>query len=219
VPVASRATRPQRWAGIERELRHTYGPLLAGVDEVGRGPLAGPVVACAIIMPPNRRAIAGVDDSKALSGDERERLARLIRDRALAIGIGAASVREIERLNIYHASTLAMRRALTRLRVTPHHVVVDGRAIATLGVQHTAVVGGDARCFSVACASIIAKVTRDRLMRSLALRYPLYGWEHNVGYATREHLSCLEEHGLTCHHRRSFVSCRQLSFDFSDDLE
>lgn len=218
MPVAHRATatRPQRWARIERELRRTFGPLLAGVDEVGRGPLAGPVVACAVVMPPDRRAIPGVDDSKVLTAEERERLAVLIRRWAITIGVGAASVREIERLNIYHASTLAMRRALSRLTVTPDHIVVDGRAIATLGHPHTAVVGGDGRCFSIACASIIAKVTRDRLMRRLARRYPVYGWEHNVGYATREHLDSLDEHGITRHHRRSFVSVRQLSFDFSD---
>ena len=203
----------RRWSSIERDLRETAGPLLAGVDEVGRGPLAGPVVACAVIMPPNERAIRGVDDSKRLTAPVRERLAERIRARALGVGLGAASVREIERLNIYHASTLAMRRALRRLPIAPNHIVIDGRAIRTLEIPHTAVVHGDARCFSVACASIIAKVTRDRLMVSLARRYGGYGWERNVGYATPDHITGLTAHGITPHHRRSFFRVSQLSLD------
>ena len=165
---------PRRWSIIERDLRKERGPLIAGVDEVGRGPLAGPVVACAVIMPPDARAIRGVDDSKALTAIQRSKLAKLIFARALAVGIGAASVREIDRLNIYHASTLAMRRALARLSVAPDHVLIDGKAIRSLRIAHTAVVHGDARCFSIACASIIAKVTRDRLMHRLARRHPMY---------------------------------------------
>ena len=204
----------RRWSIIERELRKERGPLIAGVDEVGRGPLAGPVVACAVIMPPDARAIRGVDDSKALSAAQRSRLATLILARALAVGVGAASVREIDRLNIYHASTLAMRRALGRLSIAPDHVLIDGKAIRSLKIAHTAVVHGDARCFSIACASIIAKVTRDRLMHSLARRYPTYRWDHNVGYATQDHIAGLATAGITPHHRRSFMRIRQLSFDF-----
>ena|SRR5688500_9460091 len=203
----------RRWSVIERDLRRERGPLIAGVDEVGRGPLAGPVVACAVIMPPDARAIRGVDDSKVLSAASRMRLASLIRARALAIGIGAASVREIDRLNIYHASTLAMRRALGRLVVQPDHVLIDGKAIRTLPIPHTAVVHGDARCFSIACASIVAKVTRDRLMRQLGERYPAYRWGQNVGYATADHVAGLTAAGLTPHHRRSFLRPRQLSLD------
>ena len=199
-----------RWSALERELRASRGPLLAGIDEVGRGPLAGPVVACAVVMAPDSRAIRGVDDSKKLTSAERERLARRIRERALAVGIGAASVREIDRINIYHAAVLAMRRALGRLRVTPDHVVVDGNPIRSLGVEHTAVVGGDACCHSIACASIVAKVTRDRLMRALALRYPNYRWDTNVGYGTAEQHAGLASHGLTPHHRRSFSPVAQL---------
>ena len=141
-------------------MRAVHGPLLAGVDEVGRGPLAGPVVACAVIMPPDKRAIAGVDDSKRVVESERVRLAKKIRDTALAIGVGAASVREIDTYNIYHASTRAIRRALNRLPQRPSHVVIDGKAIRTLGIEHTAVVHGDARCYGIACASIVAR--RDR---------------------------------------------------------
>jgi ribonuclease HII len=215
-----RKPHPQRWSGIERALRAQFGPLLAGVDEVGRGPLAGPVVACAVIMPPDQRAIAGVDDSKQLTPQERRRLAALIRHRALAIGLGAASAREIDRINIYHASVLAMRRALGRLVLAPHFVVVDGNPIRTLGVAHRAVVGGDGRCYSVACASIIAKVTRDRLMQSLAVRHPAYAWSHNMGYATAEHLAGLDRQGASPHHRRSFSSVAQtrLVFGLSETI-
>lgn len=210
-----RRSRParRRWSEIERELRRERGPLIAGVDEVGRGPLAGPVVACAVIMPPDARAIRGVDDSKALPASERTRLAVLIRARALALGVGAASVREIDRLNIYHASALAMRRAIARLAITPDHVLIDGKAIRTLPIEHTAVVHGDARCFSIACASIVAKVTRDRLMRQLGDRYPSYRWGQNVGYATPDHVAGLAAAGLSPHHRRSFLRPRQLTLD------
>jgi len=170
-------------------------------------------------MPPDARAIRGVDDSKALTAAQRSRLATLILARALAVGVGAASVREIDRLNIYHASTLAMRRALGRLAIVPDHVLIDGKAIRSLKVAHTAVVHGDARCFSIACASIIAKVTRDRLMHRLARRYPTYRWDHNVGYATQDHIAGLATVGITPHHRRSFMRIRQLSFDFDAPSE
>ena len=205
----------RKWSAIERDLRSSRGPLLAGVDEVGRGPLAGPVVACAVVMPSDARAIRGVDDSKRLSRAERDRLVGRIHERALSLSLGAASVHEIDRLNIYHASVLAIRRAITRLAVTPDHVVIDGLAIRTLGIEHTAIVGGDARCHSIACASIVAKVTRDRLMRALALRHPHYHWETNVGYGTRDHQAGLASHGLTAHHRRSFSPVHQLSLALS----
>ena len=207
-----------RWKPIERELRKTAGPLIAGIDEVGRGPLAGPVVACAVIMPPDVRAIPGVDDSKQLRADQRQRLAVKIRERAIAYGIGAASVREIDRVNIYHATVIAMRRALGRLGVIPSHVLVDGKPIKTLGVPHTAIVGGDDRCYTIACASILAKVTRDRIMHGLASHYPAYLWERNVGYCTMAHLDGLTAHGVTPHHRRSFIPVRQLSLDFDAPL-
>jgi len=181
--------------------------------------LAGPVVACAVVMPPDKRAIPGVNDSKQLSARRREELAVKIRERALAISIAAASVREIDRHNIYQASVIAIKRAIRRLAVKPDHVVVDGRPIGTLAFVHTAVVKGDARCFSVACASIIAKVTRDRIMQALALRRPGYRWEQNVGYATRAHIGGIAELGITPHHRRSFLPCRQLSLEFHDPSE
>ena len=206
-----------RWTRIERDLRLRHGEWLAGVDEVGRGPLAGPVVACAVVMPPDVRAIAGVDDSKALDAATRERLAVRIHEVALAVGIGAASVNEIERLNILHATVRAMQRALQmlqrRLGAAPHHVLVDGTPLRWLGVEHTAVVKGDARCYSVACASIVAKVTRDALMQRLAVRHPGYAWERNAGYGTRAHREAIEATGLSAHHRRSFCLNLQTSLD------
>jgi len=204
-----------RWSPRERLLRASGLRLIAGVDEVGRGPLAGPVVACAVVMPPDTRAIPGVADSKRLTAAERTRLAVLIRRRAVALGLGAASVREIDRLNIYHATVLAMRRALARLGVTPEYVLVDGKPLRTLGVEHTAVVGGDDACYSIACASIVAKVTRDRLMTALGGRYPAYAWDHNVGYGTPEHRRGLDLAGLTPHHRRSFAPVGQLALDLT----
>jgi len=157
-------------------------------------------------MPADTRAIVGVDDSKRLTHAQRVRLAVKIRERAVAFALGAASVREIDRINIYQASVLAMRRALERLEVRPDHVVIDGRVMRTLPIPHTAVVHGDARCFSIACASILAKVTRDLLMTRLAARYPQYIWDHNAGYTTRAHVAGLTLHGITPHHRKSF--CR-----------
>ncbi|MEP6690256.1 MAG: ribonuclease HII [Gemmatimonadaceae bacterium] len=203
--AARSPARRHRWTTIERDLRRAGGALIAGVDEVGRGSLAGPVVACATIMPPDVRAIAGVDDSKQLTARQRERLAVRILERALDVRIAAASAREIDRLNIYHASVLAMRRALAGLKLAPHHVLVDGRQIRTLGIAHTGVVHGDARCFNIACASIVAKVTRDRLMARLATRYPSFRWEKNCGYTTAAHVVAIVEHGVTPHHRRSFI--------------
>jgi len=210
-----------RWTTIERDIRREKGPLLAGVDEVGRGPIAGPVVACAVIMPAETRAIVGVDDSKRLTHEQRVRLAAKIRDRAIAFALGAASVREIDRINIYQASVLAMRRALGRLSVAPDHVVIDGRAMRTLPIPHTAVVHGDARCFSIACASILAKVTRDLLMTRLAQRYPQYIWDHNAGYTTRAHVSGLTSYGITPHHRKSFcrISDLLLELEHQSELE
>ena len=166
-------------------------------------------------MPPDARAIPGVDDSKRLSAAQRDRLAPKIRERAVCYGIGAASVREIDRVNIYQATVIAMRRALGRLGTSPHHVLVDGKPFRTLEIPHTAIVDGDDVCYSIACASILAKVTRDRIMRSLAGRYPDYLWERNVGYSTLAHLQGLADHGVTPHHRRSFIPVQQLTLDLS----
>ncbi|MBX9927702.1 MAG: ribonuclease HII [Gemmatimonadaceae bacterium] len=195
-----------RWSAIERTLRTAGHTRIAGMDEVGRGPLAGPVVVCALVMPAGERAIGGVRDSKQIGATERERLAVLIRARAEAVGIGAASVREIDRLNILGATTLAMQRALRRIAGRYDTLLVDGRPVRGLGVEHLAVVGGDDRCYAIACASIVAKVVRDRLMARLALRHPGYGWERNAGYGTAGHLAGLRGAGATPHHRPLF--CR-----------
>jgi ribonuclease HII len=207
----------KRWKAIEKALRVEKGPLIAGIDEVGRGPLAGPVIACAVVMPPDQKAIRGVDDSKKLTAAERDRLAERILKAAVSVGIGAASVREIDRVNIYHANVIAMRRALRRLSVKPDHVLLDGKSIRTLEWDHTAIVGGDAKCYSIACASIIAKVTRDRVMHALARRYPGYKWESNVGYSTAAHFQGIAAQGVTPHHRRSFIPIAQLSLDFTGE--
>lgn len=177
---------------------------IAGVDEAGRGPLAGPVVAAAVVLPADV-FVEGAGDSKTLSRDLRQALHRRILDEAVAVGVGAASVREIDHGNILQASGRAMSRALRALALEPDHVVVDGLPVRSLGVAHEAVVGGDALIHSVGCASIVAKVVRDRLMRRLDRRYPVYGWERNVGYGTAEHMEALRVHGPSPHHRLTFT--------------
>ena len=184
---------------------------VAGVDEVGVAPTCGPVVAAAVIFRPNCRRIAGARDSKTLSAAQREALAPEIRRRALAVGVGAASVAEIDRLNIYHATHLAMRRAIARLG-GHDYVMVDGLPIAGFEAEvgpYDAIVDGDASVYSIACASVVAKVVRDRLMARLAARYPGYGWDHNAGYATAEHRAALRTLGVTPYHRRSFAPVRE----------
>ncbi len=198
----------------ERSYWRAGFPHVAGVDEVGRGSLAGPVVAAAVILP-IEGGIKGVVDSKLLTAPQREALAEQIMKRALAIGVGAASAREIERLNVHRATGLAMERALRRLSVAPDCVLIDGRPQPRLG-DHRAIIKGDRKCHSIASASIIAKVTRDRLMVRLAQHYPGYSWERNVGYATPEHRRALHLLGVTPHHRRTFLGVQyelELEFD------
>jgi ribonuclease HII len=195
--------RPRNPLDYEDGLRGRGVRAPAGVDEVGRGPLAGPVVAAAVILPQGC-VIEGAADSKTLSAIRRETLCREILERALAVGIGAASVREIDRENIAVATARAMDRALRALPLPPDHVVVDGRPVRRLPWSHDAVVGGDGLIHSIACASIVAKVHRDRLMRRLAARYPAYGWATNVGYGTAEHLEALRAFGPSPHHRLTF---------------
>jgi ribonuclease HII len=200
---------------LEREYWDSGVQWVAGVDEVGRGPLAGPVLAAAVILPPGL-AIRGVDDSKRLPAARREALFNEIRAQALCIGIGAASTREIDRLNILQATYVAMKRAVHRLRIAPERIIVDGLPVPVFGEEQRAVVGGDAQVHCVACASIVAKVVRDRLMCRLAPRYPAYHWEENAGYATAEHRGAIVQFGFTPHHRRSFELNVQLMLDLFD---
>lgn len=183
---------------------------VAGLDEVGRGPLAGPVVAAAVVLPQNAKIIAGLRDSKQMTAHQRDRVAAVIRDTASAWAVGAASPREIDRLNILGATALAMRRALSLLSQAPDHVLVDGNPFPELRCEHEAIVKGDATCLSIAAASVLAKQARDRLMILLASRFPAFGWEQNMGYGTTEHLAAIEANGLTPHHRRSFGPVSQL---------
>jgi ribonuclease HII len=177
---------------------------VAGVDEVGMGPLAGPVVAAAVVLP-ERAALPGLDDSKRLSRAARERLARAIREQALGVAVAEVSAREIDAGNVLRASQEAMRRALAALPVAPDHVLVDGREVPGLGLPQTAIVGGDARDASIAAASIVAKVHRDALMRELERSHPGWGFAVHMGYATRAHLAALRRLGPSPAHRRSFA--------------
>lgn len=185
------------------------------------GALCAPVFAAAVLVRPHTRKIAGVRDSKSLSAQQRERVVDEIKRRSLAWGVGAASVAEIERINIRNATHLAMRRALARIGAYDH-VLVDGLKIRGFEEHigpYSAIVDGDVSSYAIACASIVAKVTRDRLMARLALRYPGYGWERNAGYATRDHVAGLRELGVTRVHRRTYQRIRailegdQLAFD------
>jgi len=185
------------------------GGLVAGVDEAGRGPLAGPVVAAAVILDP-ARPIAGLADSKALSPARREALFALVRERALCCSVAEASVEEIDRLNILQATLLAMRRAVEGLAVPPARVLVDGNRLPPLAVPAEAIVKGDARVAAISAASILAKVTRDRWCAGLHARYPLYGFERHKGYGTAEHLAALRAHGACPEHRRSFAPVAQV---------
>ena len=176
---------------------------VCGVDEVGRGPWAGPVVAAAVILDRGWDA-DGVDDSKRLTAAARTRLRREIEAHA-EVGTGQASVYEIDRMNILNAALLAMRRAVAALARVPECALVDGNRLPDLPCPATAVTRGDARSVSIAAASIVAKVERDRLMAGLAVDFPGYGWERNAGYGTPEHAAALERLGASPHHRRSFA--------------
>ncbi|KAB7649113.1 ribonuclease HII [Polymorphobacter fuscus] len=184
------------------------GGRVVGVDEAGRGPLAGPVVAAAVWID-RARCPEGLDDSKALCAARREVLHDKLHGVAV-IGVGMASVEEIDRLNILWATMLAMERAVAALACGFDHVLVDGNRLPRWHHPATAVVGGDALCVSIAAASIIAKVTRDRLMEALDAEHPGYGWARNKGYGTADHARGLAEHGPTIHHRRSFAPVRAM---------
>ncbi|MEX2527499.1 MAG: ribonuclease HII [Gemmatimonadota bacterium] len=207
---AGAASRLQDVLAYEQEFWSRGLSRIVGVDEAGRGPLAGPVVAAAVVLEPNR-PVPGVTDSKQLTPARREILAREIMKEAAAVGVGGASVREIDTLNILAATTLAMRRALMaverKLGAPADGVVVDGLPVKGLGRSHDARVKGDSRIHCISCASVVAKVVRDRLMIRLARRYPGFGWDRNKGYGSQEHLDALARLGVTPHHRLTFRGC------------
>jgi len=188
------------------------GGRVAGIDEAGRGPWAGPVVAAAVVLDPLRlpeEISAGLDDSKKLTRPTREKLYDLLVT-SVAIGVGEASVAEIDALNILAATMLAMRRAVSALPIRPDYAIVDGNRAPDLDIPHRCIVRGDGASLSIAAASVIAKVTRDRIMARLAVDHPEYGWARNAGYGTKWHSEALAAHGVTPHHRRSFAPVARL---------
>jgi ribonuclease HII len=208
----------------ERELRLAGFQWIAGIDEVGRGSLAGPVVAAAVILP-ERHRIRGLRDSKVLPRSRREALYELILDRATAVGVGCVEVEVIDRINILQATKLAMREALGRLTQPPDHLVIDALSLPQVDLPQRPIIDGDAISASIAAASIVAKVTRDRICAEFDARYPAYGFARNKGYGTRRHLDALLEEGPCEWHRRSFAPVRlllageQLRFELLFDAE
>ena len=205
--VTATVDAPPPRAAPDLSLEASLPPPVAGIDEAGRGPWAGPVVAAAVILPADR-APDGIDDSKRLSRERRAELCERIRASA-TVGVGEASVGEIDSLNVLQATMLAMRRAVEALATPPSYALVDGNRLPVLACPARAVVGGDSRSLSIAAASIVAKETRDRIMRRLARLHPGYGWERNAGYGAREHARALDALGPTPHHRRSFRPVRE----------
>lgn len=188
----------------EAELRAKGFMAVCGIDEAGRGPLAGPVVAAAVILPEGIE-LPGVNDSKKITEKKREVLFDFVKEHALAYGIGQASEQEIDEINILQATFLAMRRAVEALDVPADFALVDGDRIQGLGIPAETVIGGDGKVLSIAAASILAKVTRDRYMREMAQTYPEYGFEKHKGYGTKAHYAAIEQYGICPLHRRTFL--------------
>ncbi len=191
---------------------HTAGyRTVCGIDEAGRGPLAGPVVTAAVVLP-DGFSLPGLNDSKQLSARQREALYEaLMQDSSVKKSIASASVEEIDRLNILYATHLAMARAAQGLPLPPDFCLIDGLPVPNFPFSSRSLVKGDARCLSIAAASVLAKVYRDRLMRDLHPLFPHYGWDRNAGYGTREHLAAIHTYGITPHHRRSFAPVAQMA--------
>jgi ribonuclease HII len=183
--------------------------LIAGIDEVGRGPLAGPVVAAAVILPDDFQ-ILGIDDSKKLTESKREELYESIRSTAISIGVGIIEAKEIDEINIYEATKKAMYAALNQLHIRPDFLLVDAMKLTT-PMPSEAIIKGDSKSISIAAASVIAKVTRDRMMKEIGIHYPEYRFEQNMGYGTKEHLEALQLYGATPYHRRSFAPVKELN--------
>ena len=200
---AREKARLEQMLTIEKKLRERGIQHIAGVDEAGRGPLAGPVVAAAVILPPDT-LIPGLNDSKALSEKRRAELFEIIHNTALAIGVGKASPKEIDKYNIRNATHHAMCEALASLNISPNRILIDGNALPGSPFPEQAVIGGDRKSLSIAAASVIAKVTRDRLMIDYHAQYPAYGFAHHKGYGSADHLAALQKHGPCPIHRQSF---------------
>jgi ribonuclease HII len=211
---SAQRTRLDTMLNFERVLWRAGVQHIAGVDEVGMGPLAGPVIAAAVVFPPHTE-LTGIDDSKKLDIAEREDAERRIRAVASGIGIGRAEVAEIDTVNIYHAGLLAMRRAVEALPIRPQHVLVDARSIPGVDVPQNCFNKGDGLDFSIAAASIVAKVHRDRLMDELAREHPEYGFERHKGYCTPEHQDAIRRLGPCAIHRTSFTFIRELRGEYS----
>ncbi len=207
-------TRLDAMLNFERVLWRAGVQHIAGVDEVGMGPLAGPVIAAAVVFPPHTE-LAGIDDSKRLDLAQRLDAEQRIRGAATAIGIGVAEVAEIDSVNIYQAGLLAMRRALEALPIRAQHVLVDARSIPGVDTPQNCFNKGDGIDFSIAAASIVAKTHRDRLMDDLATQFPLYGFERHKGYSTPEHQAAIRTHGPCAIHRTSFTFIRELCGEYS----
>jgi ribonuclease HII len=210
----ARKRRLEELLRLERSLWSSGVVRVAGVDEAGVGPLAGPVVAAAVVFPPGT-GIEGVDDSKTLDPRRRDELAAAIRDKAADVGLGRAEVEEIDALNVYQASLLAMRRAVESLRERPGHVLVDARVIPGLAGPQTAITHGDRLHFSIAAASIIAKTVRDGLMEEVDRRFPQYGFARHKGYATPGHQDAIRRFGPCAIHRTSYAFIHELCGGFS----
>lgn len=192
---------------FERKYRSEGFEYIAGIDEAGRGPLAGPVVAGAVILPENFY-LPGLNDSKKLTESKRDEYFEVIMSEALAVGVGLVSAAEIDKINILQASKKAMLTAVNQLGVTPDFLLIDAVKLDT-PYPFEALIKGDSRSISIAAASIIAKVTRDRLMKELNIEFPHYGFGANMGYGTPEHLRAIQEHGVTIHHRKTFAPVRE----------
>ena len=196
----------------ERDLWAKGKRFVAGIDEAGRGPLAGPVVAAAVVFP-QELFLPEVNDSKVLSQDMRESLYQQIRDNATAVGVGIVDHAVIDDVNILNATYMAMHEAVDRLGITPDHLLIDGNRFSGAGIPFTTIVDGDALCFCIAAASIVAKVTRDRIMADYDVRFPGYGFAKHKGYATREHCDAIHRLGYCEIHRRSFELKMQLELE------
>jgi len=205
----------------EEQLEDLGIKYIAGVDEVGRGPLAGPVVVAAVILPLNLR-IKGINDSKKLSLKKRNELYKIILNEALAVNVSFIDERVIDEINIYEATKKGMLEAISGLKIKPEHVLIDAMPLRELAIAHTSIIHGDALSASIGAASIIAKVTRDEYMDKMDIKYPNYGFKHHKGYCTKEHLEALEKYGPCEIHRKSFAPVKkfytkQLTLDLFEE--